>query len=288
MPFSVFAQHQLKGTVTDQYGHRLDAVTILISGQNRASGSALADSGIFTLNNLPLGTYNISALLIGYKKLMRTVQLPKDTLLLIMQQDSQILGEVKILSSKPVFEHKIDRIVFNVESSIVASGGTVWDALSKTPGVQALADGTLSANQKSVAVYMDGKPLHLTGDDLAAYLQGMQSDIVASIEIFSNPPAQFDAQGASVINIITKKSKKQGLNIVLNGSYSKATYNSYTAGAVFNFREGRLNVYGSYSFNNRNTIRDQTDYVTYQSAETYSFWIAQDISIINSKQIIIN
>jgi hypothetical protein len=271
-PFILFAQRQLKGTVTDSAGHRLDAVTILINGQNGASSSVFADSGIFILSNMSAETYSITASLIGYKKLTRTVQLPIDTLQLVMQRDSRTLGEVTISSSKPVFERKTDRITFNVENSIIANGGTAWDALSKAPGVQSQGDGTISANQKSVVVYMNGKPLHLTGNDLAGYLQGLPSDMVANIEVFSNPPAQFDAQGAAVINIITKKSKKQGLNVSLNGSYSKATYSSYTAGSVFNYRNGKLNIYGSYSFNDRNTIRDQTNYVTYQSPGIYSFW----------------
>jgi len=130
-PIFAFAQYQFKGMVTDQSGHRLDAVSLQIHGQNGHTGSALADSGLFIFRNLPSGTYTLYASLVGYKKLLRNISLPKDTVQLTMQEESRSLGEVTISVSKPVFEHKADRITFNVENSIIASGGTAWDALSK-------------------------------------------------------------------------------------------------------------------------------------------------------------
>uniref|UniRef100_A0AAU6WLN9 TonB-dependent receptor plug domain-containing protein n=1 Tax=Chryseobacterium endophyticum TaxID=1854762 RepID=A0AAU6WLN9_9FLAO len=116
-----------------------------------------------------------------------------------------------VTRKKTLIERKIDRVSFNVENSIIASGGSAWEALTKAPGVQVSSNNAVSANRKNVRIYMDGKPLQLSGDDLAAYLQGMPSDQVAQIEIFSNPPARFDAEGASVINIITKKQRSRDL-----------------------------------------------------------------------------
>ena len=219
----------------------------------------------------------------GYKQVTRTVEIPKDTLKIIMLADSKELKEVTVSASKPIIERKIDRVTFNVENSIIASGGSVWDALNKAPGVQAKPDNSISANKKDVQLYMDGKPLHLSGDDLANYLQGMPSDLVAQIEVFTNPPAMFDAQGASVINIITKKSKKQGLNVTLNGGLTQATYTSYTGSSTFNYRKDNLNIYGSYGYTERHFGREQHDYVTYTTPGNYSFWDSPGYNVFKSR-----
>jgi len=283
MPFILHAQQTLKGIVTDPQGHPLDAVTITLSLQTKNVASAFADSGKFVLAKLNNGTYSLSATLVGYKSLTRTIELPKDSLKLIMQPDSKQLKEVTISASKPIIERKIDRVTFNVENSIVASGGSAWDALTKAPGVQTTVSNTITANKKDVQLYMDGKSLHLSGDDLANYLQGLPSDVIAKIEVFSNPPAMFDAQGASVINIITKKSKGQGLNVTLNGGLTQATYTGYTASANFNYRKDKLNIYGSYGYTLRHTGREQHDYVTYTNGDNSSFWDSPGYNVTESR-----
>lgn len=272
IPFALSAQSQLKGTVTDITGHPLDAVTLTLSQQNKTVSSAFADLGNFTLNYPGKGKYTLSATLVGYKPVTRMIDVPKDSVKIMMQPDSHELQVVTVSAAKPIIERKIDRVTFNVENSIIASGGTAWDALLKAPGVQTKFDGTLSANKKDVQIYMDGKPLNISGDNLTSYLQGLPSDLVSRIEVFSIPPAMFDAQGGSVINIITKKSKKQGLNMSLNGGYTQATFGSYTLSTVFNYRKDKINIYGNYGYSDKEMRRDQDDYVTYATPGNNSYW----------------
>ncbi|WP_158798840.1 outer membrane beta-barrel family protein [Pedobacter sp. L105] len=282
-PFLLQAQQQFKGRVTDAAGLPLDAVTLILSQQNKNLSSALADSGRFTLNYPLAGTYLVSASLVGYQSLSRTITLPNDTLHLILKPDSKQLGLVTITARKPVIERKIDRITFNVENSIVASGGNAWDALGKAPGVQLKSDNTVTANKKEVKLFLDGKPLQLSGDDLAGYLQGLPSDQISKIEVFSNPPAMFDAEGASVVNIITKKSNNQGFNGTLNSAFTQATYGSYNASAAFNYRKDKLNIYGSYGYRYNKKAHDQHDYVTYNTPGNQSFWDSPGYTTFESK-----
>jgi len=263
---------QTKGIVTDAAGQRIDAVTITVSLHQKLITSALSDSGKFSINEIPKGSYTVSATIVGYKPLTRDVDFPKDTLKITMQADSKELGVVTISASRPVIERKIDRTVFNVENSIVASGGSTWEALGKAPGVQALSDGTLTANKKEVEIYVDGKPLHISGTDLQTYLEGLPANVISSIEVFSNPPASFDAQGGSVINIITKKSRTNGLNISVTGGYTQANYGSFTGSTVFNYRKDKLNIYGSYAYTDNEHARTQNNFETYVSPGSYSFW----------------
>ena len=182
------------------------------------------------------------------------------------------LDEVAINGLKPLIVRKADRLVFNLENSIAASGGNVWDALTKVPGVQTKFDGGISASNKSVVVYMDGKPLRLSGESLANYLRSMPADQIAKIELISNPPAGFDADGGAVLQLISKKNKADGLNMTLNGGYTQATYSSYTGSTVFNYRKNKLNLYGNYGYSRRKKKAAETEYIIYETPDAYAYW----------------
>lgn len=221
-------------------------------------------------------------LLLSVPVLLHAQQKP-DTVKAIPQPESKQLGMVTISATRPVIERKIDRIIFNVENSILAAGGNAWDALGKAPGVQLRADNTVTANKKAVKIYLDGKPLHLSGDDLASYLQGLPADLLSKVEVFSNPPAMFDAEGSSVINIITKKSKNQGFNGTLNSAVTQATYGSYSASSTFNYRKDKLNIYGSYGYRYSKRAHDQHDYVTYHTPGNQSYWDSPGFTTFESR-----
>lgn len=125
--------------------------------------------------------------------------------------------------------------------------------------------------------------MHLSGDDLAGYLQGLPSEQLAQFEIYATPPAQFDAQGAAVINIITRKAKKQVLNLTLNGGFTQATYGSYTSGATVNYRSGKLNLYGSYGYVHRTRTKDQDDYIIFTAPGDTSRWQSPGHTVYRSQ-----
>jgi len=278
MPGLAFSQLQLKGEVKDAEGKLLDGATVtLMQGQKQMS-SAFADLGKFSMNVQQAGSYTIYASLVGYKQVEMTIELPKDGVLIVMQADSKQLNEVTVSYKRPLIERKVDRITFNVENSILATGGSAWEALTKAPGIQINANNDVTANRKTVQVYLDGKPLQLSGDDLSAYLQGMPSDQVAQIEVFSNPPARFEAEGASVINIVTKKASKQGFNLTLNSGLTQGIYSGYTANSTFNYRKNKLNVYGSYGFTHRHTFQDHDLFIDYGD----SYWGSPNRHIFQS------
>jgi outer membrane receptor protein involved in Fe transport len=272
LPCHLFAQTLLKGTVTDNNRHPLDAVTINLSLNNKPVTSTLTKNGLFTLSAGPGSGYVLTATLVGYHPLKRTLNLPADTIQLVMQPETRQLQQVTVSASKPVIERKIDRIIFNVENSTTASGSTVWDALGKAPGVQTKFDGGITTMGKDVIVYMDDKPLRLSGEDLANYLRNLPSDNVSKLEIINNPTARYDAQGGAVINIVSKKPKGQGLNVILNGVFTKATYGSYIGSTVFNYRQGKLNLYGNYGYSKRKKDHQETEYIIYETPGNYSDW----------------
>jgi len=283
LPFQLSAQQKLSGMVNDEQGKPLDAATITISQNGQVISSQLADLGKFILTGLNQSPYQLSVSLLGYKPALRTFNLPKDSLNIMLLSDSKQLKEVAITYTKPTVERKIDRVVFNVENSIIASGGTAWDALNKAPGVKTTNDGGVTANNKGVTVYLDGKPVRLSGDDLAAYLQSIPSDNISKIEVMPNPSSKYEAQGGAVIDIISKKIKSDGFNAGLNTGYTRGQLNRYTGSGIFNYRKNKLNIFGTYSYSDRDIKRDLSQYTIFQTPSSYAYWDMNKISISGSK-----
>ncbi|WP_343670971.1 TonB-dependent receptor [Chitinophaga sp.] len=279
LPLFAVAQSTITGTVTDAEGHLLDGVTITLSQQNKYIATAITDLGHFTLTNIK-GTqgYTLTATSMGFQPYTRELQLPADSIPIILQPDQKQLQGITVSAAKPLIERQTDRVVFNVENSIIASGGTSWDALTKAPGVTVNSDNSISAYRKGVEVYMDGKPLHLSGDDLVNYLQGLPSSMITRIEVLTNPPASFEAQGGSVINIVTKKVKKQGINLALNGNYIQGIYGSYNGSATFNYRKDKVNIYGNYGYGHKHTYMDNRTDINFGD----SWWKTNDHNVLTS------
>jgi iron complex outermembrane recepter protein len=159
------------------------------------------------------------------------------------------LGEVSVKAAKPFIERQLDKIVVNVENSIVAAGNSVLEVLERSPGIVVNQESSINLKGKAGIVLMiDGKPSPLSGTDLITYLKGIPAANIQSIEIITNPSARYDAAGnAGIINIKFKKDKNEGLNGSFTLSYGQGEYWKPAASANFNYRKKKWNLFGSHS-----------------------------------------
>lgn len=70
----------------------------------------------------------------GHKLYQNKIELERDTDLDSIIVDEFVHLQVTITSSRKTVERKIDRIVFNVDKTLSATGGNAWDVLKITPG----------------------------------------------------------------------------------------------------------------------------------------------------------
>lgn len=88
------------------------------------------------------------------------------------------------------------------------SSGNAMEAVKKMPGIISSPTGSLILNGKSVAIFIDGSPSTLTGNDLENYLSSLPANAIEKVELIYNPGASFDANASgSVINIITSSKR---------------------------------------------------------------------------------
>ena len=179
------------------------------------------------------------------------------------------LAEVTVAVKKPMFEQKIDRMVINVKNSITDAGGTALDVLEKSPGVTVnRQDNAIAINGKSgVTVMINGKINYMPMEALVQLLSATPASNIEKIELITSPPSKYDASGnAGYINIVLINNPYEGLS----GSYSvTGGYGNREAGAAgtnLNYRSGKINLYGSYSFNHDHYIQPLTAFTGFMRA----------------------
>ncbi len=261
--YSCFAEARtggLSGKVTDEAGKPLSFANIVLL-KMPDSGLVVAElsdeKGEFDLTAVADGSYLIKVMVMGYQAYSseqitmsgNNIAIPVIRLVAI----NAGLKEVTVSVQKPFIEVHPDKLVVNVENSIVSAGNSVLEVLARSPGVTVDQNDNISLKGKQgVTIMIDGRIVPVSAADLANMLKSMPANSVDKIEIISNPSAKYDAAGtAGIINIKTKKDKKMGLNGSVNGSYGQGVYQKENAGFNLNYRENKLNVFLNFNANDR-------------------------------------
>lgn len=215
------------------------------------------EAGIFEFANVKPGNYWITVSYSGYKKYISapiqvdasnaTSTLPD----IQLQAQETSLSGITVVSKKPFIERKIDRLVVNVENSIISTGSTALEVLEKSPGIMVNQESGINLKGKSgVTIMIDGKPTPLSGADLITYLKSIPSSNIERIEIISSPSAKYDAQGnAGIIDIRFKKDKREGYNGNAGISIGQGVYNKPSANISLNYRKKKWNIFTTDAIN---------------------------------------
>jgi len=215
-------------------------------------------AGWAEFDNVPYGDYIIKTNMVNYAATFIRVSLPEGqasaTASPVELKPKPIeIGGVTVTAKKPFIQRLTDRIVVNVESSILSAGSSAMDVLERSPGVNVDQNDLISLRGRAgVIIMIDGKPTAMTGADLANYLKGLPSAAIERIDIITNPSAKYDAAGNSgIIDIRMKKDQRLGTNGTLTAGYGQGVYPKTNAGATINHRTKKVNVFGNYNYNYR-------------------------------------
>jgi iron complex outermembrane recepter protein len=244
----------IRGIVLEETKSPLEGASIGLvrTGDSAAYKTGLSDkSGSFVLTAIPQGSYHLEITAVGHTRfsgLPFTVSNGQSALQLpvsVLKKESAELQTVAVVSRKPFFEQKADRMVVNVDASPTNAGSTVMDILEKSPGVTVDKDGNISLKGKQgVTIMIDDKPTYMDATQLANYLKSLPSSAIDQLEIMTNPSAKYDAAGNSgIINIKTKKIKTKGFNGSVTLTHTEATYGNPGASLNLNYHTGKVNLF---------------------------------------------
>ena len=228
------------------------------------------EDGLFTFNNIDYGRYFMKVSYVGFHDfIIHEVNVDKPQInlgRLTLAESAKELQEVVVSAQRRIVEVYSDRMVFNVQGTINSVGDNGLDLLRKAPGVLLDNNDNISVLGRSgVLVYVDGKRLPLSGEELANYLQNLVSEQIDRIDIISNPGSKYEAQGnAGIIDIKLKKDKNLGGNGNLALTASKGIQPRANISANGNFRNKIFNSFGSLGYNYTRSFMNM-DYDSYQN-----------------------
>ncbi len=253
LPLHIYAQEtgRISGRVSDQKDNSplSEAVVKITKTGDSAviSGTVTGKKGEFTLDKIPYGSYRLSVSYIGYTALsVNNIALDEnsksktfDTLKL--GSGSTTTQEIDVEANKQLLTMEGDKKVFNVSRSMLSKGGTALDVLKKTPLVDVdINDNVSLRGSQNVKILVDDKPSRY------ASLKQVPADAIEKVEIITNPPAKYEAEGVTgIINIVMKKNDMLGFtgNANLGGSYNDQ-FRGWS-GLSINMKKKNLTYFGS-------------------------------------------
>lgn len=194
----------------------------------------------------------------------------------IQQKDSvATISEVIIQSSRRNLKLNQGNIVMNVSGNKDFKTSTnILEVLRKTPGVTVDSeDGIFIGGRVSPAIFINGKPVVMSTQELQSYLRSLSPEMVESLEVNTNPSSKYDAEFKGIIDIKLKKNTNLGWigNYIGNTSINKFNYKenslnlSYNTEKIsYNVQFGYNNGISTYRYNalqrlaNTNVMRTQT------------------------------
>src|SRR5205085_745679 len=166
----------------------------------------------FTINKLDFGNYKIEVSYVGYSALivdnitLDAGSSSKSFDTLILKSSGTTTEQIDVEGTKSLMTLEGDKKVFNASQMISTKGGTALDVLKKVPLIDVdINDNVSLRGSQNVKILIDDKPSHY------ASLKQIPSDAIEKVEIITNPPAKYEAEGVTgIINIVMKKSDLLG------------------------------------------------------------------------------
>lgn len=278
---------KITGKVTDNESAPVEADVKLLSLSDSSviGGSKCDAAGLFSIDKVPYGKYKIQVSSIGYSsRVIHDVSVSSsnpavklDTITLDKQDIST--DEILVEDEKGLIQFSADKKIFNVDQSALNKGGTALDVLKKTPLVDVdLNDNVSFRGSQNVKILINDKPMRF------ASLKQVPAEAIERIELITNPPAKYEAEGVTgIINIVMKKNDQLGYtgNFNAGGNYSEKV--SGWGGFDLNVKKKKTALMGNlYSGNWNNTFNydGRIDYFTDRSSliatglgKNHGYWI---------------
>jgi len=195
------------GRVIDEKGEPMPFVNVvLLSLPDSAfvQGGMTDEQGVFKIvTDVNEGLFKVTS--VGYQTLY--IKAGQD-LTIQMKEDAQLLQEVVVKGQLPKTHVKGDAMRTTVAGTILEKAGTISDALSKIPSLNAEKEGGIEVLGRGAAeIYINGRKLQDVSE-----LGRINSDQILHVDVVQNPGARYAASTKAVVRITLKKAQGEGIS----------------------------------------------------------------------------
>lgn len=128
----------------------------------------------------------------------------------------------------------------SVENTMLGNSISAREILSKSPGVSIVTNRIFFFGKGEAVLYLNGKQTTLER------VMSIPVSSIKEVEIIPNPSAKYDARGRAVINIIAKKSDKEGWQVTATHHSTFAKYYMHSYQSDLYYRKNKVNMFFNY------------------------------------------
>lgn len=276
--FLGFSQnYTIEGVVKDEDREPIAYANVTLEdSENNAIlfGTTTDENGFFQFHDLESKTYHLTVSFLGFENFLTKINLTGNVNFktIALEEQKETLDAVVVTAKRPTVKRLVDRLVFNVENSTL-SNTNVLDVLKHTPGV-IVRDGSISVKNTPPVVYINDRRVHLSADEVQQLLEATPANNIKTIEVITNPPAKYDAEGGAVLNIKTSKNIIAGYHGSVFANYNQGfQFPKYALGTSHFFKSKKLSAYINYNISPRKDFRNNLEEINFiDNTSVVSTW----------------
>ncbi|MEM6396995.1 MAG: TonB-dependent receptor [Bacteroidota bacterium] len=185
------AQSDISGRVTDSTSTSLPGANVVLL---RASDSLLVsfattdNRGDFLLENVPVGTHQMTISFLGYERSPQTIVVTENDQYLglgdlVMYPAGYLLGNVEVTADRIPIRMVGDTMMYDAEAFAVGQNANVEDLLRRLPGMSIDASGAITWRGQTVnQVLVNGRPFFAGNSSLIT--QNLDAEAISNVEVF--------------------------------------------------------------------------------------------------------
>lgn len=248
--FSAFALNaqgiSLKAKIVDKNNTPLSGEAFVLNPADSSlvKGGPIAD-GVLQIDEVPVATtYLLKIHADGYSEQYFIIN-PKGDLFdigtlninnkLVVGDQAQVVGKGRLFRRTAEGNTRI-----SVENTMLGNSISAREILSKSPGVSIVTNRIFFFGKGEAVLYLNGKQTTLER------VMSIPVSSIKEVEIIPNPSAKYDARGRAVINIIAKKSDKEGWQVTATHHSTFAKYYMHSYQSDLYYRKNKTNLFFNY------------------------------------------
>ena len=275
---SMFAKGKVDwtGKVVDENGNPVAYANVAVLSKADSTvvcGTVTAEDGTFNIITSETDGIMMIAML-GYQTIYI---IPVDGATITLYEDSTMLEGAVATAIMPKVKLTGEGLETSVKGSVLENAGTANDVLAKTPGIMKGQNGLEVIGKGAPLVYINGHKVTDAGE-----LARLQSNEIKSVEVITNPGAQYDATVRSVVRIRTIRRQGEGFGFSVNASDAQslqwAQGNDQYGAVNANYRIGGFDFFAGINYNG-----DTGRQLSYAETASYSIGKSGDLNVFENK-----
>ena len=196
------------GRVIDQNGEPLGfvSVALLTADSTYIQGATSDENGAFMIQ-----TTDACCILrlsyIGYHTKYVNVN-GSEIGTIQMEQDQTMLNEIVVKGQMPKTKLTGNSMITTIQGTVLGKSGTAKEMLAKVPGMTLKGEDLEVLGKGTPIFYINGRKMQDKEE-----LKRLHSEEIASVEVITNPGAQYDATISSVVRIKTIRREGDGFDL---------------------------------------------------------------------------